>query len=27
VKIVIPGGTGEVDTILSRAFHADGHDA
>jgi nucleoside-diphosphate-sugar epimerase len=26
VKIVIPGGTGKVGTILSRAFHGDGHD-
>lgn len=26
MKIVIPGGTGEVGTILARAFHGDGHD-
>ena len=26
VKIVIPGGTGQVGTILSRAFHEEGHD-
>jgi uncharacterized protein len=26
VKIVIPGGTGQVGTILSRVFHAEGHD-
>jgi len=26
VKIVIPGGTGQVGTILARAFHAGGHD-
>ena len=26
MKIVIPGGTGQVGTILSRAFHAEGHD-
>lgn len=26
MKIVIPGGTGEVGNILARAFHADGHD-
>jgi len=26
VKIVIPGGSGQVGTILARAFHADGHD-
>lgn len=26
MKIVIPGGTGQVGTVLSRAFHADGHD-
>jgi uncharacterized protein (TIGR01777 family) len=26
MKIVIPGGTGQVGTILARAFHADGHD-
>jgi len=27
VKIVIPGGTGQVGTILARAFHRDGHEA
>jgi len=26
MKIVIPGGTGQVGTILARAFHTDGHD-
>jgi len=26
VKIVIPGGSGQVGTVLARAFHADGHD-
>lgn len=26
MKIVIPGGTGQVGTILARAFHRDGHD-
>jgi uncharacterized protein (TIGR01777 family) len=26
VKVVIPGGSGQVGTILARAFHADGHD-
>jgi uncharacterized protein len=26
VKIIIPGGTGQVGTILARAFDADGHD-
>jgi len=26
VKIVIPGGTGQVGTVLARAFHRDGHD-
>jgi len=26
VKIVIPGGSGQVGTILARAFHRDGHD-
>ena len=26
MKIVIPGGTGQVGTILARALHADGHD-
>lgn len=26
MKIVIPGGTGQVGTILARAFEADGHD-
>jgi len=25
MKIVIPGGSGQVGTILARAFHADGH--
>jgi hypothetical protein len=26
VKIVIPGGSGQVGTVLARAFHGDGHD-
>jgi len=26
MRIVIPGGSGKVGTILARAFHADGHD-
>jgi uncharacterized protein len=26
MKIVIPGGSGQVGTILARAFHEDGHD-
>ncbi len=26
MKIVIPGGTGQVGTILARAFHEDGHE-
>jgi len=26
MKIVIPGGSGQVGTILARSFHADGHD-
>src|SRR3990170_8949259 len=26
MKVVIPGGSGQVGTILSRAFHSDGHD-
>lgn len=26
MKIVIPGGTGQVGTVLARAFHNDGHD-
>src|SRR6267143_2400191 len=26
MKIVIPGGTGQVGTILARAFHHDGHE-
>jgi len=26
MRIVLPGGSGQVGTILSRAFHADGHD-
>ena len=26
MKIVIPGGTGQVGTILARAFHAEGHE-
>jgi len=26
VKLVIPGGTGQVGTILARAFHRDGHE-
>src|SRR5687768_10934943 len=25
MKIVIPGGSGQVGTVLARAFHADGH--
>jgi uncharacterized protein len=26
MKIVIPGGSGQVGTILARAFHKGGHD-
>src|ERR1700710_2355874 len=26
MKIVIPGGSGQVGTVLARAFHKDGHD-
>ena len=26
MKIVIPGGTGQVGTVLARVFHADGHE-
>jgi uncharacterized protein len=26
MKVVIPGGSGQVGTTLARAFHADGHD-
>lgn len=26
MKLVIPGGTGQIGTILARAFHADGHE-
>ena len=26
MKILIPGGSGQVGTVLARAFHADGHD-
>ena len=26
MKVVIPGGTGQVGTVLARAFHSDGHD-
>jgi uncharacterized protein (TIGR01777 family) len=26
LKLVLPGGSGQVGTILARAFHADGHD-
>ncbi|MGH9944599.1 MAG: TIGR01777 family oxidoreductase [Pyrinomonadaceae bacterium] len=26
MKIIIPGGTGQVGTLLARAFHRDGHD-
>ena len=26
MKVVIPGGTGQVGTMLARAFHAAGHD-
>jgi hypothetical protein len=26
MKVAIPGGTGQVATILARAFHNDGHD-
>jgi uncharacterized protein len=26
MKIAIPGGSGQVGTVLARAFHADGHD-
>ena len=27
MKILIPGGTGQVGTLLARAFHRDGHEA
>ena len=26
MKIVIPGGSGQVGTLLARAFHGDGHE-
>src|SRR5436305_12200027 len=26
MKIVLPGGTGQVGTLLARAFHGDGHE-
>jgi uncharacterized protein len=26
MKVVIPGGSGQVGAILARALHADGHD-
>ena len=26
MRIVIPGGSGQVGTVLARSFHADGHD-
>src|SRR6476661_4911483 len=26
MRIVIPGGTGQVGSVLARAFHADGHE-
>jgi NAD dependent epimerase/dehydratase family enzyme len=26
MKIIIPGGSGQVGTVLARAFHADGHE-
>jgi uncharacterized protein len=26
VKVLLPGGTGQVGTVLARALHADGHD-
>jgi len=26
MKIVIPGGSGQVGTVLARAFHQDGHE-
>jgi uncharacterized protein YbjT (DUF2867 family) len=26
MKVVIPGGSGQVGTILARALHRDGHD-
>ena len=26
MKVVIPGGSGQVGTVLARAFHADGHE-
>ena len=26
MKIVIPGGSGQVGTVLARAFHGNGHD-
>ena len=25
MKIIIPGGTGQIGTILANAFHSDGH--
>src|SRR5262249_25698616 len=26
LKVVIPGGSGQIGTILARAFHGDGHE-
>jgi nucleoside-diphosphate-sugar epimerase len=26
LRIVIPGGSGQVGTVLARAFHAEGHE-
>jgi uncharacterized protein YbjT (DUF2867 family) len=26
MKIIIPGGSGQVGTLLARAFHAEGHE-
>src|SRR4029434_1470101 len=26
MKIIIPGGSGQIGTVLARAFHASGHD-
>src|SRR4028119_1731502 len=26
MKVVLPGGTGQVGTVLARAFHGDGHE-
>lgn len=26
MKIILPGGSGQVGTVLARAFHGEGHD-